>query len=367
MDLAGLGLRVGERFEKAEREKAALSFRGRREGAGLQVSAWRLEAKGEALEGTLRLADLAHPRVSFTVSAPRLDLDRLLAKPKGAHVRLFPAPASAWAAAPPAAKTVEAAGPSADGTLRIAELAYAGLVWKGCEADLAYRDGILRISHLVAQLLTGSLRGQGEVDFRPRMPRVNLVSEVENLPTEPLVKAFNLGAWRLESRLNLSSRISFVGLGLAELLGSAVGEGELRLAEGRLTNYPPLDRLAEVIAPVLAGQGVRTRLHEFSELRGSYTVAGGILRSQNLTLVKPEGTITMSGALGLLDRSLNVEVVSRLGRSLVEAKLSGTTDRPIVVPRLDRLQRKLETEIDKLAPDGQGQGLKDLFRRFFGR
>lgn len=367
LDLSGLGLSIGKRFEKSRGEQAALVFRGRREGPGLSVSAWRLEMKGEAVEGSLRLPDLARPHASFAAAAPRLDLDKILARPKGAHARLLPAAATAWAAAPSAAEPAEAASPSVDGTLRIGELAHAGLVWKGMEADLHYQDGVLKIPRLAARLLTGGVRGRGEVDLRPRLPRVSLAWELENLPTEPLGRALDLGSWRLESRLTLSGRISFVGLGQRELLGSAVGQGRLRLAEGRLTDYPPLDRLAEVIAPVLARQGVRTRLHEFSEVRGDYTVEGGILRSQNLTVVKPEGTVTLRGALGLLDHSLDAEAVARLGRSTVEAKLAGTTDRPIVVPRLDKLQRKLDAEIDKLLPEEQGRGLKDLFRRFFGR
>ena len=69
----------------------------------------------------------------------------------------------------------------------------------------------------------------------------------------------------------------------------------------------------------------------------------------------------------VLDRALDADVVARLGRTTVEAKVTGTVDKPIVVPKLGRLQRKLDTEIDKLLPEEQGKGLKDLFKQFFRR
>jgi hypothetical protein len=127
------------------------------------------------------------------------------------------------------------------------------------------------------------------------------------------------------------------------------------------------ERLSELVAPILQAQGVRARLNEFDRVSGHYTVENGLLRTRDLTLTKPEGTVTAVGALGLQDSSLNFDVVVRLGRTTIEAKVTGTTAQPIVVPKLGRLQRKIETEIDKILPDGQGQGLKDLFRGLINR
>jgi hypothetical protein len=73
------------------------------------------------------------------------------------------------------------------------------------------------------------------------------------------------------------------------------------------------------------------------------------------------------GSLGLLDSSLDFDVVAKLGRSTLEAKVTGTTSQPIVVPKLARLQRKIETELDKALPGEQGKSLKDLFKGLFGK
>ncbi|MFA5028662.1 MAG: AsmA family protein [Candidatus Methylomirabilota bacterium] len=362
LDLSGMGVRIGDRFEKPAGEAASLELQGRRNEPGLQVSTWRLRFRDTAVEGSLRVPDLARPSLRFTASAAAVDVDRLLRPPKRAGA--FFQPASAWAAPPAPAS---GGGPDAEGTLRVEALTHAGLTWQRFEADLRYQGGVLRAPRIRAALLGGTVRATAEVDFTPRSPRVTLTSQVEEIATDPLVKALRLGAWSLQSRLSLDAQVGFVGFALPEILGSAAGRGSLRLGKGRIQGYRPLDRLAEVLTPILAAQGVRTRLHEFTELTGTFTLDNGILRSRDLTLVKPEGTIGASGSLGILDRALNADVVARLGRATVEARLAGTVDQPIVVPKLFRRERQSETTADPAPSDAQGKSLKDLFKRFFRR
>ena len=102
-------------------------------------------------------------------------------------------------------------------------------------------------------------------------------------------------------------------------------------------------------------------------MSGHYTGDKGVLRTTDLMLTKPEGTVTAAGTLGLLDSALDFDVVAKFGRSTVEAKVTGTTAEPIVVPKLAKLQRRLENELDKVLPEGQSQGLKDLLRGLFRR
>ena len=205
------------------------------------------------------------------------------------------------------------------------------------------------------------------MDLRPKTPRVSLSARLEKVATEPLVKALAVGSWKLTSDLSSENQVKFVGLTLPGILGSASGSGSIQLGPGRLTDYLPLDRLAEMVMPALAAQGVRVRMNEFGKLTGTYTLENGILRTKDATLTKAEGTVTASGALGLLDSSLNFDVVAKLGRATVEAKLAGTTAQPIVIPKLGRFQRKIEGELDKALPGGQSQGLKDLLKGLFGR
>lgn len=368
LNLKPVAIQAGEAFRKAAGEEASLSFEGRREDQGVNLSKVALTLKETKVDGSLRVPDLKTPRITFTASSAKVDLDRLLAKPAPRKAWLAPAVAHAALPARPGVETGTAGpGLTAQGRVSIGDLRYQGLTWTAVQAEVRYQDGRVRFPDVRANFLSGKVTAKGEVDLRPRTPRISLTSRLDSLATEPLVQAFIRGPWTLRGALSFDSNVNFVGLSLPEILGSAAGGGSLLLKEGRLIGYRPLERLSEVIAPILASQGVRVRLNEFEQVSGRYTLDKGVLRTRDLTLTKAEGSVTAAGSLGLLDSSLNFDVVAKLGRTIIEAKVTGTTNQPIVVPKLGRLQRKIETELDKVLPGEQGKGLKDLFKGLFGR
>lgn len=377
LDLKTVAIQAGAAFWKAAGEEGAVRFQGRIEGPGVALSKLLVTLKDVTVDGSLRILDLKTPKVTFDVASAKIDLDRLLAPPKAKTAWLGPVPAQA---APPLRGSPESFGPApgiggkapgsgltAQGRVKIGALRYQGLVWTAVTAGIRCQDGLVQLPDLQADFMHGKLVAKGELDFRPKTPRIALTSRLTDVATEPLVKALALGSWSLTSILRSESDLSFVGFSLPAVLGSASGGGSVLLKDGRLTDYKPLDRLSEVIVPILAAQGVKVRLDEFDQLDGHYTLDKGVLRTKDLTLTKAEGTVTAVGALGLLDSSLDFDVVAKLGRSVVEAKVTGTTSKPIVVLKLAKIQRKIETEIDKFLPGEQGKALKDLLKGLFGK
>jgi AsmA protein len=364
LDLGRLEIRVGA-FHKAAGEEGQLAFALQREPPGLQAS--QLELKLGTLEarGSLRIPDLRTPRVIFDATAARLDLDRLLAREPARSTWLRPRVAEAATSPPPVRWRPPA--PAAEGRVRIGDLRYAGLSWTDVDGQMRYEHGVVHVPAAQAGFMRGRLAVSGEVDVRPKQPRVSISSRLTDVTTAPLLKGLAVGPWTLQSVLTGRTDLSFTGFSGPAILGSAAGSGSVRLQDGRLVNYRPLERLSAVIGPILEAQGVRTQLDEFQQLTGSFTVANGILRTRDLVLTKAEGTVSAAGTLGLLDSTLDLDVLVRLGRTTVEAKVTGTTDQPTVVPKLGRLQQRLERELDKALPGEQGKGLRDLFRGLFGR
>ncbi len=366
VDLTPTALQVGDTFRKPPGENARITFQGQRNDTALRIEKVSVFCRDNALEGTVHLPDIRVPRLSFTASSTRIDLDRLLAVPtkqvKGGS-------GLAWAAssARSGASTPGPVSPKANGRVSIGELSYQGLTWNAVEADVRYEGGVVRLPALRADFARGRLRAHGEVDLRPSVPRVSLTSRLEKAATEPLVKALAKDPWTLKSGIDFDGTVEFTGLALPEILGSAAGNGSVRLVSGRLIDYKPLDRLAELVTPILVAHGVRVRLNEFDEVTGHYTVDNGILRTTDLILTKPEGTVTAAGTVSLLDASLDFDVVAKFDRATVEAKVTGTTAEPIVVPKLARFQRRIENELDKVLPEEQSRGLKDLLRGLFRR
>ena len=368
LNLKPVMIQVGEVFRKAAGEEASLRFEGRREDQGVNLPKFSLLLKDAKVDGSLRIPDLSTPRMTFKAASDRVDLDRLLAKPAAASAWLAPALAYAVAPSRPAAETrTTGSGLAAQGRVNIDDLRYQGLTLTAFQADLRYQDGVVQLPDVQANVANGKIRAKGEVDLRSKLPRIALTSKLDSLATEPLVRALGLGPWTLQGTLTFDGNVNFAGVSKPEALGSAAGDGSLQLKDGHLIGYKPLDRLSEVIGPILASQGTHVRLNEFEQVSGHYTLDKGILRTKDLTLTKAEGTVTAVGSLGLQDSGLNFDVVAKLGRTTIEAKVTGTTSQPIVVPKLGRIQQKIETEIEKAAPGEQGKGLKDLFKGLFGK
>ncbi|MFI5340895.1 MAG: AsmA family protein [Candidatus Methylomirabilales bacterium] len=368
LNLKPVMIQVGEVFRKAAGEEASLRFEGRREDQGVNLPKFSLLLKDVKVDGSLRIPDLSTPRMTFKVASAMVDLDRLLAKPAAKSAWLAPAVAYAVAPPRPAAETrTTGSGLAAQGRVNIDDLKCQGLTLTAFQADLRYQDGVVQLPDVQANVANGKIRAKGEVDLRSKLPRIALTSKLDSVATEPLVRALGLGPWTLQGTLTFDGNVNFAGVSKPEALGSAAGDGSLQLKDGRLIGYKPLDRLSEVIGPILASQGTRVRLNEFEQVSGHYTLDKGILRTKDLTLTKAEGTVTAAGSLGLQDSSLNFDVVAKLGRTTIEAKVTGTTSQPIVVPKLGRIQRKIETEIEKAAPGEQSKGLKDLFKGLFGK
>ncbi len=369
LNLKPIAIQAGVAFQKASGEEASLSFEGRREDQGVNLPKVTLILKELKVDASLRIPDLQVPRITFAANSAKVDLDRLLAKSRagGGWIGLGPVVAEAASPRPDSESNTGGPGLTAQGRISVGDMRYRGLTWTGVQADVRYQDALLYLQDFRATGVGGKVAAKGEVDLRPKVTRVSLTSRLDTLATEPLVQALGLGPWSLRSALSLDGTVNFVGLSAPEILGSAAGGGSLLLTEGRFSGYKPLDRLSEVLAPILATQGIRTRLNEFDRLSGHYSLDKGVLRTKDLTLTKPEGTVTAVGSLGLLDSSLNFDVVARLGRATVEAKVTGTTSQPIVVPKLGRLQQRLETEVDKALPGDAGKGLKDIFKGLFGR
>ena len=368
LNLKPMMIQVGEAFRKVAGEEASLTFEGRRQDQGVDISKLALTLNEVKADGSLRIPDLNAPRITFTATSAKVDLDRLLAKPTPKATRLWGAVAYAAVPSRPGGET-RTAGPglAAQGRISVGDLRFRGLTWTAVQADIRYQDGIAHLPDVRANFMNGKVIARGEVDLRPKTPQISLTSRVENVATEPLTQAMVPGSWTLRSTLNFDSAVSFVGFATPEILGSAAGGGSLLVKDGRLTGYKPLERLSEVISPVLASQGIRVRLNDFEQVTGHYTLDKGVLRTKDLTLINAEGTLTAVGSLGLLDSTLDFDVVAKLGRTTVEAKVTGTTSQPIVVPKLGRLQQRIETELDKALPDQQGKKLKDLLKGLFGR
>jgi uncharacterized protein involved in outer membrane biogenesis len=319
--------------------------------------------------------------MTFAAETARIDLDTLLAAPaapqgaarKTSGVPGFFGAATAWAAAPPApagAAGSRAAAPGGAPAARAEGSVHAKAVrWHGVEAGdvraaVAYRDAILGIRNVTGSVFGGRLAGAGTVDLRGRYPSLAASGRLEEAQLQPLVAAMAPGK-KVEARgvLTAEARVTSPALVPGNTLGTLVGSGSFVARDGRVAGYKPLDRLADTLAVAPGGATLlKGRLDEFQRLSATFTLDKGFLRTQDLTLVRPDGQTKAVGSMNLLDTSLDFNVALRMGKVGLDAKVTGTAADPLVIPTMAHLDKRFEMEFDRALKGDRGKKVQDLLK-----
>jgi AsmA protein len=401
LDLTRATITRGESFRKPEGERAALTGRVVRDG-----DAFRLE------DGKLALRDVA---IALSVeSAPRprarLDAPRFSLEGFGGWL---PALAESGATGTLALERVEVAGEPLD--------VRGGLVLDQVSAPVGETRG----------LLTGRLEGQGnalvgqnlELRLAEQVFRIDL--RVEDLTGEPrsrlqlasesadagkLIAGLSGKPSTLEGPLTLKGDVSAPLSDPEAVLSTMSGDLAVNVTPGRLRGVSFLrstfDALGATgpLGDLLRGKK-RERVEKyqkdaFETLSGSFRVANGLARTDDLRLVYSDYQVDLAGVLGLVDRSLDFKgrltLFEELDRTLAEgasgaapargvkrelplAAVKGTLDSPrvVITPAValefaasylaggERMQ-KLERKLDEQLGEGVGKPVIDLLDSVLG-
>jgi AsmA protein len=378
-DLGGVAFSLPGRLRKAAGEPATLAAEGRLEGSAVAVERFAITLRDLRVEGKALAGPHATDPVRFEARFPRLDLGQLVARPAGGAAARGGAAASGTGgqgravptSGPRRARATAAAprpgggapgGPAIEGTLRADEVAWDSLRLADARAQVGYRQGRLKATAIHAGVGGGSLEAEAEIDLRGREPAVWLEARLAGVRAEAVTAPLGAGAWQVAGTMDLRSRLAWSGWPDEAGLAAVRGEGSLRVTGGRLAGSRPLDRLSELLAPFLPAAGLGDRLEAFDALEGRFLLEGGTLRTEDLALRQGSGEVRVAGRLDLITTALDVDVTARLKRATIEAKVTGTTASPVVTPKLTRLERRIEAEVDKAMRGARGQRVRDLLR-----
>lgn len=348
-------------LRKGSGEEGRITFRGQVAGEGLELDPIALTLKRTTVEGKVTVAPLRPPRLAFSLSSPRVDLDQLLAT-DSRRARLG---GMAWAAPAPPVGAAPAAPPpwTAGGSVAVADLRWHRLQFSDLTAQVQYREGLLSVTDLQLAVYGGRLAGKGMLELSGKTPVATMTSRVEGVSLEPLVKPLGLDGVSLKGRVDMETDLRLPDPLGDDRLGGATGKGRVSITRGVITGYRPLDRLSDALDPLLRSQGLG-RLEEFDSLSGHFALDKGSVQTRDLVLTKREAKILAAGSLGLLDQTLDFDVSARFAGASLDVKVTGTAAKPLIALRGGRLPRGIQTEIDRALRE-KGGGLKDMLRNLF--
>ena len=375
VDLQGVGLTLGKIPGKAPGEKARLVAKTLWDGDAFDMRDASLRWKDQTITGRLHLANFQSPRVRFELNAPNLVIEPLaaIASALGSGTSLSstsraprPSPLTPHRSNG-STRSERSGGLDVQGRLRSGAVHWGGLVLTAAEGELRYAGGLLALRRLRGTFYGGSLSGDAAFDWRGQLPHTSITARLEGVQTEPVLKALQGDRWKLVGMMTLDSTLDLAGQPGSGGLSRASGHSDMVVTGGRLTGYPPLEKVAQTFDPFLKGAGLSSTLNEFDRLSAHWTLDAGTLRTKDLLLEREGAKLMAAGSMNLQDQNLDFSVTARVAKATLEATVRGTPSSPVVTPQLGRIEQRVKTEVGKIMKGERGEALGKVLRQLIPR
>jgi AsmA protein len=283
------------------------------------------------LAGQIQVEDFLRPRVGFALSSQSLNIDELAAAlTTGSGV----GDSEADDAGTPAA------GEGGDGmlqqvmgrgTFEFGEVLFQAFRLSDLSASVGLKRSVVSLEELSTALYGGTLGGGMAVDLSGAAPRYRLDAGLTGIDVEPLLADYDPElAGLLRGLLSGNLSLATAGYEMSDLLTTAHGTGSLELSNGSLRSFSALAKIASLLEMV-GGKGIGREETPFEYLRGTYSIADGKARTNDLLLHAEDLDLEGQGWIGL-DATLDLAVTARFSeettRGMVEktSRLSSFTD-----------------------------------------
>jgi uncharacterized protein involved in outer membrane biogenesis len=338
-------------------------------GDRLEVSRLQLESEQTKISGRGEMSSLKDRRGAFTATADPLDLDELLAIASGLSGPRTPAPTTPNPAAragpqPPLDVQVDITAPRG----RVVGIDFANLT-----TTVALLRGGVTLEPFAVGLFDGKLTGRLHLETAGATPLAELSAQVAGLDAAR-VAAFAGSTGVLTGRLAGQLTLEARGVTADAVFQSARGRATASVTDGTL---PGLDLVGPVI--LAFGKPDPSKPIEssraFSRLGGTFTLADGVLRSDDLELdsrdvdLTGRGTLRVAGAVADVRANLTLSeaLTAQAGRDLVRYAREGsrvvlpaTISGPLASPRV-------AIDVESAARRALRNELEDQVRKAFGR
>ncbi len=392
--LAALGEAAPDTRDAAVLTRASASMRLDATADRVMLSDLEMRLDDSRLTGEAGLAEVSRQALRFDLALDAIDIDRYLPPdaPKAAATPGAVAGAAGGEASPEALRSLDV-----QGKLVIGKLTVSGLKVSDIQLTLQAKDGVLRLSPLIAGLYGGSYTGNISLDARPAVPRLSLDETLSGLQIEPFLADLTGAEARLSGRGDVKLRLQADGLSEQSIRRSLSGNASLRFADGAIKGVNVAQFLREASAR-LRGQAVppesSSNQTDFSDLSASFKIASGLVRNDDLSLRSPLLRVSGAGSANLVSEQVDYLIGATLVGTLegqggaerdalrgvtVPIRVSGSFADPsyaldvetLIRENLssqvrDRVQDKIEERVLDRAPaelqDSLREGLRGLLR-----
>ena len=213
-------------------------------------------------------------------------------------------------------------------------LSYQGIPAGNAQLALSLKDGNLSTSGVAQPAGGGVLRFAFDATAVTLPPRVSLTLTAENVTAQPLLAGLT-GLGGLTGTGSFSADLSAEGQTQEEMIGTLKGSAKLSLTDGAIANSDLAALLATVGEKILDGWPAAAGATAFKTLTGEVAVADGEASIKSLAMVTPDMDVTVTGAVDLLRRAVDIAIVAFKGTEPVlpvPVVVKGFWDKPRIYP-----------------------------------
>jgi AsmA protein len=293
-----------------------LSIKGTLAAQGPRVSFTKATYKLDAIEASGDVAIDASGRVPYakaTLTTNMLDLNPYLpppAKPGATPASKAPAGQAApagqgWSTEPIDASGLKAA--NADLSLTVEGLKVRDITTGKSVLNVALKDGRLTADLPQLALYGGNGKGRLTVNGAERAPAVSMTMNLSGVQAEPLLKDA-MGFERLRGTGDADMTIDTRGGSQKALVSALNGKGSIKFKDGAVKGINLGAMMRNVGSAFLDAQAGKEQETDFAELSGTYTIANGILKNDDLAMQSPLLRVTGKGTVDLPQQTVNYRV-----------------------------------------------------------
>jgi AsmA protein len=334
-----------------------------------------LKLDDTTVKGTLGLADFDAQAVRFALDVDRIDADRYLAPEK-------PEDKSGSAAAAPVEIPVDMLRKlNARGTLTVGEAVLSGIRFTKLRLGLAARDGDVRLKPAEASIYGGQYRGDVAIAARNDAARITLDQRLTNVDFAPLFKEL-FDTTRLSGKGSFSSKLTANGRDSAALVRTLGGAIDFAVNDGALEGADLWYEIRRARA-LLKRQAIPARTGpertDFTALKGSATVADGVVTSNDLTMamqyLRVAGKATVDLPKSTIDSRLEATVLripsegtdaagmQELVNARIPVRITGPLASPKALPDIEGL---IKEQVKEKVQEKIRETIQDRLRRALG-
>ena len=362
-DLRAFAVQSGISLPATQGGLRTLAIDGRLDLAGGRLAMTQVAIALDRMKATGNLmieAGSGKPTVSGALAIDRLDLDPYL-----------PPAATGPAATAPKAAPADGGGPARpgpaaaapDGWSDLSLLKRANLGLSLSAGGIAYRtiaigpsvlalrlqEGRLVLDLQRMALYGGSATGRLQADGATAVPGLAAALDLTKVQAEPLL-AGALGFDRLSG--TASGTVSLAAHGGSEqaLIATLGGKGVLQLTDGAIRGIDLPALIANPQKALMHAAAQQTAQTRFTQLSGTFTIADGILRNDDLVLAAPGLQAGGAGRVDLVQRRVDYRLSPKVGGNPVPVLVVGPWDDLTYRPDLGALlgNPKVQQSIEKL-------------------